>query len=96
MVREQFINGCDVGRSLRELAKIHPKIDFDQLDECWWHEGEMGHCGTSVESRGTLHERANKFAAFLKHERVHSTSIFMHGNFFRALTGSQPESYDVI
>ncbi len=96
MVREQLCNSCDVGSPPLALAKEYPHLDFDHLDDCWWHDGEKDHRGISVEPEETLHERANSFVDFLKREEVHSTAIVTHGNFIRALTGMQPQNCEVI
>jgi broad specificity phosphatase PhoE len=95
-VREQLCNSCDVGSSPQELARDYPHLDFDHLDDCWWHDGEKDHRGISVEPHETLQERANGFAEFLKRERIHSTAIVSHGNFIHALTGIQPKNCEVI
>lgn len=95
-VREQLSNSCDVGRPPHELAKDYPHLDFDHLDDCWWHDGEKDHRGISVEPHETLQERADGFAAFLKRESIHSTAIVTHGNFIRALTGIQPQNCEVV
>jgi broad specificity phosphatase PhoE len=95
-VREQLSNSCDVGSPPHELAKTYPNLEFDHLNDCWWHDGEKDHRGISVEPREALVDRANAFAAFLKHERIHSTAIVTHGNFIHALTGIQPDNCEVI
>ena len=95
-VREQLCNSCDVGSTPHELARDYPHLDFDHLDDCWWHDGEKDHRGISVEPHETLLERANGFAEFLRRERIHSTAIVSHGNFIRALTGLQPDNCEVI
>ena len=95
-VREQLCNSCDVGSPPHELAQNYPHLDFDHLDDCWWHDGEKDHRGISVEPFETLQERTDEFAEFLRRERVHSTAIVTHGNFIRALTGIQPENCEVI
>ncbi len=96
MVREQLCNSCDVGSPPHELARDYPHLDFDHLDDCWWHNGEKDHRGIPVEPHEVLQDRADNFAEFLKRERVHSTAIVTHGNFIRALTGIQPQNCEVI
>jgi broad specificity phosphatase PhoE len=95
-VREQVSNSCDVGRSPQELAKDYPHLDFDHLDDCWWHNGEKDHRGISVEPHAVLMARADAFAMFLKENAVKSTAIVSHGNFIHALTGIQPENCQII
>ena len=96
MVREQLCNSCDVGSPPSELSKKYPHLDFDHLNECWWHNKEKDHRGISVEPDETLQERANAFSEFLKREQIQSTAIVTHGNFIRALTGIQPKNCEVI
>ena len=95
-VREQLVNSCDVGSPPHKLAKDFPHLNFNYLDECWWHDGEKDHRGISVEPEEILLERANKFADFLKREAIHSTAIVSHGNFIRAMTGIKPNNCEVI
>ena len=95
-VREQLCNSCDVGRPPQALATDYPQLDFDHLDECWWHKGEMDPRGISVEPHNTLQKRADKFRDYLHRERVHSTAIVTHGNFIRALTGVQPVNCQIL
>jgi broad specificity phosphatase PhoE len=95
-VREQLCNSCDVGSPPHKLAGDFPHLDFDHLDDCWWHDGEKDCRGISVEPEEILLERANRFANFLKRENIHSTAIVSHGNFIRALTGIKPKNCEVI
>jgi|TARA_R110002126_G_C10370539_1_gene493373 broad specificity phosphatase PhoE len=95
-VREQLTNSCDVGSPPRKLAGDYPHLNFDHLDDCWWHDGEKDHRGISVEPNEVLQRRADEFAEFLRRERIHSTAIVSHGNFIRALTGIQPKNCEVI
>jgi len=60
-VREQLCNSCDVGSPPHELARDYPHLDFDHLDDCWWHDGEKDHRGISVEPEEILLARANRF-----------------------------------
>lgn len=96
MVREQLCNSCDVGSPPNMLANAYPHLEFDHLDECWWHNGEKDLRGISVEPDNVLQDRANKFADFLRHQNIQSTAIVSHGNFIRALTGIQPNNCEVI
>jgi len=68
-VREQLCNSCDVGSPPNKLAKNYPHLDFDHLDDCWWHEGEKDHRGISVEPEEILQDRANRFADFLNRKK---------------------------
>ena len=95
-VREQLGNSCDVGSPPNKLAQDFPHLNFNHLDECWWHEGEKDYRGISVEPEEVLMERADRFVDYIKHESIHSTAIVSHGNFIRALTGIKPKNCEVI
>ena len=95
-VREQLCNSCDVGSPPHKLARDYPHLDFDHLEDCWWHDGEKDHRGISVEPEEILLKRANRFVDFLKRESIHSTAIVSHGNFIRALTGIKPKNCEMI
>ena len=96
VVREQLVNSCDVGSSPYKLTKNFPHLNFNHLDECWWHEGEKDYRGISVEPEEVLMERADRFVDYMKREGIHSTAIVSHGNFIRALTGIKPQNCEVI
>ena len=68
-VREQLVNSCDVGSPPHKLAKDFPHLNFNHLDECWWHDGEKDHRGISVEPEEVLMEKANRFAASTKRQQ---------------------------
>ena len=91
-VREQLVNSCDVGSPPHKLAQDFPHLNFNHLDECWWHEGEKDYRGISVEPEEVLMERADRFVDYIKQESIHSTAIVSHGNFIRALTGIKPKT----
>ena len=95
-VREQLSNSCDVGSPPHLLATKYPHLDFDHLDECWWHEGTKDHRGLSVESHEILLERTNEFHRFLKQNRINSTAIVTHGNFIHALTGVRADNCQIV
>ena len=53
-VREQLVNSCDVGSPPHKLAEDFPHLNFNHLDECWWHEGEKDYRGISVEPENPI------------------------------------------
>ena len=95
-VREQLVNSCDVGSPPQKLAEDFPHLNFNHLDECWWHEGEKDYRGISVEPEEVLMERADRFVDYMKREGTQSTAIVSHGNFIRALTGIKPQNCEII
>ena len=96
IVRERLCHSCDVGRPPQALRSVFPRFNFDHLESCWWHDGEKGDKGISVEPQASLERRAGVFVDYLKRERVHSTAVVTHGRFIRALTGSQVKNCEVI
>ena len=96
VVREQLVNSCDVGSPPDKLTKEFPHLNFDHLDEWWWHDGEKDHRGIAVELEEVLMERANGFAEYISRESIHSAAIVSHGNFIRALTGIKPQNCEII
>lgn len=95
-VREQLVNSCDVGSPPQKLAEDFPHLNFNHLDECWWHEGEKDYRGISVEPEEVLMERADSFVDYMKREGIQSTAIVSHGNFIRALTGIKPQNCEIM
>ena len=95
-VREQLVNSCDVGSPPHKLAQDFPHLNFNHLDECWWHQGEKDYRGISVEPDEVLMERADRFVDYMKREGIHSTAIVSHGSFIRALTGIKPQNCEII
>ena len=95
-VREQLCNSCDVGSTPSKLSKNFPLLNFDHLNDCWWHEGEKDHRGIAVEPEEVLNERVSIFAEELKSKNIQSTAIVSHGNFIRALTGIKPKNCEII
>lgn len=96
VVREQLLNSCDVGRAPRHLLREYPHLDFDHLDDVWWHEGEPDHRGFSVEPDHVLQARADTFSQLLLSRAMRNTAVVTHGNFIRALTGIQPENCQIL
>ena len=95
-VREQLVNSCDVGSPPHKLGEAFPHLNFNHLDQCWWHEGEKDYRGISVEPEEVLMERADRFVDYMKREGIQSTAIVSHGNFIRAVTGIKPKNCEII
>ncbi len=95
-IREQLSFSGDVGRAPHELTRDYPHLDFDHLEEHWWHEGKNNQHGYAVEPHSSLQQRADQFAAFLTASNTRSTAIVTHGNFIHTITGIQPENCEII
>ncbi|MCF6326415.1 MAG: phosphoglycerate mutase family protein [Devosiaceae bacterium] len=96
LVREQLSHSGDVGTHPDILAKNWAHLDFSHLEDHWWHKGDGGKNGITVEPLISLEQRAAEFVAFAKQMKLHSTAIVTHGNFIRALTGVQPDNCQVL
>lgn len=95
-VREQLSNSCDVGSRPDILRKNYPHLDFGDLPDVWWHQGEKDHRGISVESHEILLERTGKFVESLREDDVHATAIVTHGNFIHALTDIHTDNCEIM
>ncbi len=95
-VREQLTNSCDVGSHPRQLARNYSHLDFDHLDDCWWHDGENDHRGFAIEPQAVLEARAGEFIEYAQALNGEITAVVTHGNFIRAVTGLQPANCEVI
>jgi len=96
LVREQLSHSGDVGTGPKQLSGDWEHLDFEHLDDPWWHVGQNNPLGFCVEPLESLEKRAAEFVEFAKHTSLHSTAIVTHGNFIRALTGIQPDNCQII
>jgi len=95
-VREQLSNSCDVGSHPQVLARNYPHLDFDHLDDHWWHKGEEDHRGIAIEPHEILMVRANQFVDLARKSAMHSTAVVSHGNFIHAITGIHLDNCQII
>ncbi len=96
LVREQLSHSGDVGTPPGELSRHWGHLDFDHLDDPWWHVGEKNHLGFAVEPLAVLEKRAEEFIKFARQTAMKTTAVVTHGNFIRVLTGIQPDNCQII
>lgn len=94
--REMLMFSGDVGRPPEELAKEFPSLDFDHLDEHWWHNGSPNENGVPTEPAETFFQRVCEFDAVLEKSTTRPLAIVGHGNFFLQMTGRMPDNCEVI
>ena len=85
--RELLSHSCDVGRSPELLQADFPQLDFDHLDEIWWHQGPVNENGVPVEPRDVFAGRISRFAADIAENTELPLAIVGHGDTFRELAG---------
>ena len=85
--RELLSHSCDVGRSPDHLKTDFPSLDFDHLDEVWWHHGPVNENGVPVEPRGVFERRISQFARDIDAMPERPMAIVGHGDTFRELAG---------
>jgi broad specificity phosphatase PhoE len=84
-VRERAAFHCDIGTSPAALRRDFPALDFDTLDEVWWHD----HMALGVaETEHQLDTRARSFVADLERRTDRNeVAVVTHWGFIRAMTG---------
>lgn len=85
--RELLSHSCDVGRSPNHLKKDFPRLDFDHLDEEWWHQGPVNENGVPVEPPEVFSHRISRFASDIESIPERPLAIVGHGDTFRELAG---------
>ena len=85
--RERVEHTCDVGRSPRDLAAQFPGLDFDHLEDPWWHAGEANEHGVAVEPEEVVLARVEAFRGWVLQRPERRVAVVGHGTFFRHLTG---------
>jgi broad specificity phosphatase PhoE len=92
---EYLLHSCDVGRSPKKLKNDFPNLDFDHLDERWWHHhsGETGEIAVEP-----VEVFENRIASFVQSLDVISTmplAIVGHGNAFKQIIGRMMENCEI-
>lgn len=84
--REHLDSWCDIGQSPAALAHAFPMLDFDHLDDPWWHVGD-GAEPYVQEPIEALDRRVSTFADWLRARPEGCIAVVGHGTFLRRLTG---------
>lgn len=94
LVGERAAYHCDIGSPPSVLKERFPELDFDHLDDPWWHD----HVGLGRdETEDELHARGARFraraAAFGDRSDV---AVVTHWGFIRALTGHEAKNAEIV
>lgn len=80
LVRERAFFVCDVGCPRSELERDWPHLDFGELPECWWPDGEEPESEMMVRCRSFRERMAIR-------DDWRETLIVSHWAFIKGLTG---------
>lgn len=93
--REKLTHSCDVGSPPSALSQRFPDMNFDHLDDIWWHQGPLNADGVPVESPEDFATRIDLFRTKLRDMRDRPMAIVGHGDTFRQLAGFDMENCEV-
>lgn len=86
--RERLESSCDVGSTPTELIRRFPRLIFDHLAPCWWHDAEdRDPRGFAIEPLDALMRRTDEFRLWIRGRPEKSIAVIGHGAFFFHLTG---------
>jgi broad specificity phosphatase PhoE len=85
--RERTEHSGDVGRRPAALKADFPHLDFDHLDDPWWHHDPARPDAIAIESEETLAARVAAFAEWLRARAEREIAVVGHGTFLNRLTG---------
>lgn len=94
--RERLGNSCDVGRAPSVLLKEFPTLNFDHLDDTWWHNGEKDDRGVPVEPDRLFMHRVREFSHWIASRPERTVAVVGHGTFFHRLTGRHLENCEIM
>lgn len=89
LVRERCAFSCDVGSSVSKLAVTWRSMNFDHIDEIWWHEDE--------EHETEFMDRCRQFRHRMAETADWSTvGVVTHWGVIRAFTGQRVTNCETI
>ncbi|MHB2167757.1 histidine phosphatase family protein [Alsobacter sp. R-9] len=94
--RERLESSCDVGRSPAALKADFPHLDFDHLDDPWWHHEPDAKGPFATEPHGLFTRRVDHFDEWLRTHDSARIAVVGHGTFFHALTGRWLRNCEVL
>ncbi|MBT5048216.1 MAG: histidine phosphatase family protein [Rhodospirillaceae bacterium] len=94
--RERLGNSCDVGRAPEILSAAFPALNFDHLDDVWWHDGEKDDRGVPVEPDPIFLNRVTAFSRWVVSRPERTVAIVGHGTFIHRLTGRHLENCEIM
>ena len=84
--REHQDSFCDIGRSPAHLAAEFPMLDFDHLDDPWWHVDPTTDGPFLRETLECLSMRVAAFSDWLRARPEECIAVVGHGTFLRTLS----------
>ncbi len=93
--RERLESSCDVGRSPSALKADFPALDFDHLEEVWWHKEPGSQAPFITEPLSVFEKRVHAFRGWLTDHPTTKVAVIGHGTFFHALTGHWMQNCEV-
>ncbi len=93
--RERLESSCDVGRTPAELKQEFPHLEFDHLDEIWWHNEPGSKAPFVTEPLSVFEKRVAAFKTWLHDHPTTRLAVVGHGTFFHALTGHWMQNCEV-
>jgi broad specificity phosphatase PhoE len=94
--RERTEHSGDVGRSPALLKRDFPHLDFDHLDDPWWHHDPGAPDTIAIESQAQLDARVASFAAWLAARPEREIAVVGHGAFLHRLTGQPFKNCEIV
>lgn len=85
--RERLESSCDVGRSPAHLKSDFPHLDFDHLDDPWWHHEPSHPSPFAREPEAAFKGRVQAFGTWLATHGARRIAVVGHGTFFHAMLG---------
>ena len=85
--RELLSHSCDVGRPASSLKLDFPELEFDHLEEIWWHQGAKNKNGVPVEPKEVFQNRIRLFANTFPEMADRPLAVVGHGDAFKELAG---------
>ncbi len=94
--RERAEHSGDLGRSPALLKAEFPHLDFDHLDDPWWHHDPARPEAIAIESEAILLGRVSAFRDWLAARSEREIAVVGHGTFLRHLTGVVLQNCQVV
>lgn len=94
--RERAEHSGDIGRRTPELKADFPHLEFDHLDDRWWHHDPARPEAIAVETEEQLLARVAAFREWLAARREREIAVVGHGTFLNRLTGRHFQNCEVV
>ena len=94
--RERAEHSGDIGRRTHALKSDFPHLDFDHLDDPWWHHDPARPDAIAIESEEMLLARVAAFRDWLAARHEREIAVVGHGTFLNRLTGRHFQNCEVV